>query len=70
MQPLYTKQSLERLIKPIPETIRSLQVLARVNRLYNKPHANLTRLANKLSEVLQDYQSIMEDLENGNQENR
>jgi len=66
MQPLYTKQSLERLIKPIPETIRSLQVLARVNRLYNKPHANLTRLANKLSEVLQDYQSIMEDLENGN----
>ena len=65
MQPPYTKQSLERLIQPIPETINSLQVLARVNRLYNKPHANLTRLANKLSEVLQDYQSIMEDLENG-----
>ena len=66
MQPLYTKQSLERLIQPIPETINSLQVLARVNRLYNKPHASLTRLANKLSEVLQDYQSIMEDLEDGN----
>lgn len=65
MQPPYTKQSLKRLIQPIPETISSLQVLARVNRLYNRPHANLTRLANKLSEVLQDYQSIMEDLENG-----
>ena len=64
---LYTKQSLERLIKPIPETINSLQVLARVNRLHKKPHAHFLRLADKLAEILCDYQTIMEDLEDGTQ---
>jgi hypothetical protein len=66
MQQLYTKQSLERLIRPFPQTIYSLQVLARANRLHNKPHAHLVRLADKLGDVLCDYQSIMEELNNGN----
>ena len=64
---LYTKQSLERMVKSWPETINSLQVLARVNRLHNKPYGKLSRTANQLTELLRDYQTIMEDLEDGTQ---
>ena len=63
---LYNKETLERMIKSWPETIRTLNVLSRVNRLHKKPYGKLNRTAKQLSELLQDYQSIMEDLENGN----
>ena len=63
---LYNKETLERMIKSWPETIRTLNVLARVNRLHKKPYGKLNRTAKQLSELLQDYQSIMEDLKDGN----
>ncbi len=63
---LYTKQSLERVIESWPTTIRTLKVLASVNRLHKKPYGKLSRTAKQLSELLQDYQSIMEDLEDDN----
>ena len=65
MQQLYSKQSLERVLKPFPETINSLKVLATVNRLHKKPHAHLARLAENLTIVLCEYQSIMEELNDG-----
>ena len=63
---LYNKETLERMIKSWPETIRTLKVLSRVNRLHKKPYGKLNRTAKQLSELLQDYQSIMEDLKDGN----
>ena len=56
---IYTKQPVERMIKSWPETIRTLQVLARVNRLHRMPHAELTRTADKLKKLLEKYQDIM-----------
>jgi len=64
---LYTKETLERMVKSWPETINSLQVLARVNRLHKKPYGKLSRTAKQLTELLRDYQTIMEDLEDGTQ---
>ncbi len=63
---LYTKESLEEMTKSWPTTIRTLKVLASVNRLHKKPYGKLNRTAKQLSELLQDYQSIMEDLEDDN----
>ena len=63
---LYNKETLERMIKSWPETIRTLKVLAGANRLHKKPHGKLNRTAKQLSELLEDYQSIMEDLKDGN----
>lgn len=63
---LYNKETLERMIKSWPETIRTLNVLSRVNRLHKKPYGKLNRTAKQLSELLEDYQTIMEDLKDGN----
>ena len=63
---LYTKQTIERMIQSWPETIRTMRVLAYVNRMHKKPYGQLTRTANQLSQLLQDYQAILEDLEDGN----
>ena len=63
---LYTKQTIERMIQSWPETIRTMRVLAYVNRMHKKPYGQLSRTANQLSQLLQDYQAILEDLENGN----
>ena len=63
---LYTKQTIERMIQSWPETIRTMRVLAYVNRMHKKPYGQLSRTANQLSQLLQDYQAILEDLEDGN----
>ena len=63
---LYTKQTIERMIQSWPETIRTMRVLAYVNRMHKKPYGQLSRTANQLSQLLQDYQAIMEDLKDGN----
>ena len=63
---LYNKETLERMIKSWPETIRTMRVLAYVNRMHKKPYGKLNRTAKQLSELLEDYQTILEDLEDGN----
>ena len=61
---IYTKESIERMIKSWPETIRTLKVLARVNRLHRMPHAELTRAAGKLEKILQEYRDLMVIVDN------
>ena len=63
---LYTKQTIERMIQSWPETIRTMRVLAYVNRMHKKPYGQLSRTANQLSQLLNDYQAILEDLKDEN----
>ena len=66
MNTLYTKQSLVPLIMTLPRSIETLRAVACVNKMHNKPYGKLTRAAKQLEGILQEYQSIMEDLEDGN----